>query len=360
MSPAPFSGATPGRGQKQMSETRESFGVCTASSLLVALMLAFLLSLLLTLADFHDAGEFWPVLGLRSLFLVWVALLSLFILCRLGRLLAGTSVVARHWVAFGTVQLVVLGLSLLVVNFNQFLVDPVRTAQESPQLFVLRNLGVSLIVCMVLLRYVTLYERWKVQVQSEAQARLHSLQARIRPHFLFNTLNTIASLIPEQPEQAEQATMDLADLLRTGLKDESSHLLADELELVRGYLRIESLRLGERLQVEWLLDDDLPLDRPVPALLLQPLVENAVIHGIAVRADGGRLVIRGALARFGRLRFVVENPLAAGDAPINSGNQLALDNIRQRLALAYEQGAGLKTEREDGLFRVTLTIPVEE
>ncbi|MFU8833547.1 MAG: sensor histidine kinase, partial [Wenzhouxiangella sp.] len=169
-----------------------------------------------------------------------------------------------------------------------------------------RNQLIALIATLVFLRYIDFRRQWARQLAAEHGARLEALQARIRPHFLFNTLNTIASLIPGQPEQAEQATMDLADLLRTGLKDESSHLLSDELDLVRGYLRIESLRLGERLRVEWLLDDELPLDRPVPALLLQPLVENAVIHGIAARPDGGRLVIRGELARFGRLRFVVE------------------------------------------------------
>jgi len=332
---------------------------CSGASLLLLLLLSLGLALVIVLAGLRQADLLVAEFGKVSFFILWISLTSAALLC------TGQRWVKRlpNWwtgvVGFTAVQLVTLFYSLLVISGPAWLVSLSELAMEVPSLFVVRNLAISLLASFMIFRHWALMNLWRLQIAAESRARLEALQARIRPHFLFNTLNTISSLIPDQPDQAEQATMDLADLLRTGLKEEASHLLADELALVRGYLRIEGLRLGERLQVEWLLDDALPLDTPMPALLLQPLVENAVIHGIAARPDGGKLVIRGQLARFGRLRFVVENPLAADDAPDHVGNQLALDNIRQRLALAYEQGAGLKTERADGLFRVTLVIPVD-
>ena len=340
-------------------ESLETHSLCSGRALLFTVLLSFLLAFLLTLAGLRNLQDFWRLLGLNSLFVVWAGLLTLLLLCTLDRRLVQWSMLRVGLLTIAFVQILVGLLSLLIVWFVDLLSAGDFLARYSPRLFVGRNLGIALIVSLVISRYLVLQEHWKRQLLAESEARLDALQSRIRPHFLFNTLNTISSLIPDQPEQAEQATMDLADLLRTGLKDESSHSLADELELVRGYLRIESLRLGERLQVEWALADELPLDKPVPALLLQPLVENAVIHGIAARPDGGLLVIRGELLRFDRLRFVVENPLASENTPNSKGNQLALDNIRQRLTLSFEQGAGLKTERENALFRVTLTIPVK-
>ncbi|MDT8450962.1 MAG: histidine kinase, partial [Wenzhouxiangellaceae bacterium] len=201
-------------------------------------------------------------------------------------------------------------------------------------------------------------QRWKSQLRAEQGARMASLQARIRPHFLFNTLNTIASLVRTRPDDAEQAVLDLSDLLRSGLRDESWHTLADELELVRGYLRIESLRLGERLRIDWQLSDALPVDDELPALLIQPLVENAIMHGIARLPEGGELKIAGRADRGGKWSFVVENPVPTDDDPNGGdGARMALDNIRQRLELAWEGQAQLITNQGDGRFRAELRFP---
>ena len=121
--------------------------------------------------------------------------------------------------------------------------------------------------------------------------------------------------------------------------------------MIRGYLRLESLRLDDRLKVQWEMADDLPLDHLIPPLLVQPLVENAVIHGISRCSQGGIIRIMGHRIRFRRMQFTVENPVSEADSgALSTGNQTALDNIRQRLELAYEERAGLKVERDGGCF----------
>ncbi|MCC8998933.1 MAG: histidine kinase, partial [Candidatus Contendobacter sp.] len=193
---------------------------------------------------------------------------------------------------------------------------------------------------------------------AEARARLRALQARIHPHFLFNTLNTIASLIPGQPDRAEQAVLDLADLLRSALAHREPIALHQELELTRRYLAIERLRLGDRLRVDWRLDPDLPLDLPIPALLLQPLVENAIQHGIQCLPEGGILIIQ-IEKHAAALRITVINPQPrdSGERP-RAGQRIAQDNIRQRLQLAYATPDPLAITETPDHYQVSFTIPL--
>lgn len=145
---------------------------------------------------------------------------------------------------------------------------------------------------------------------------------------------------------------------RTGLKSDEAHALSDELDLVKRYLRLEALRLEDRLTVDWQIAKDLPLEQGLPPLLLQPLVENAILHGISRRATGGTLRIEGQRIRFARLRFTITNSLPDPESRPAEGNRSALDNIRQRLALAYEERYGLKTWIDGDCFKAELTIPV--
>ena len=319
------------------------------------------LALCLALAGVVRVGGFWPALGLNAIFIFWVVLTAVALLCpRRGWLLRQLGR-AAPWFAFLLIQLVVVLYSALIILAEPWLQPLTLVAHSAPGFFLFRNLAISLVVSVALSRYLALQQRWKEQVATESRAILEALQARIHPHFLFNALNTITSLIPEQPGEAEQATMDLSDLLRTGLTDQASHTLSEELELVRGYLRIESLRLGERLEVDWQLADDLPLDAELPMLLIQPLVENAVVHGVARLPAGGRLTIQGERIRRGRIRLRIENPLLDRDesGQTSEGNRMALDNVRQRLALAWEEGARLKTRRESDRFFVEIVLPID-
>lgn len=345
------------RGLTAPKQTHSLPDLCSNQVLLVLLLLAFGLALLIVLSVPDPFAGFWPALGLASLFTVWVTVLVAGCLCALDRL--GLLAHRFRWaVVFLVIQAVVLLASgLTVLASRQFsgieLFEP-----GVADTFIWRNQLIALIASLAFIRYLALHQRWKSQLRAEQGARMASLQARIRPHFLFNTLNTIASLVRTRPDDAEQAVLDLSDLLRSGLRDDSWHTLADELELVRGYLRIESLRLGERLRIDWQLSDTLPLDDELPALLIQPLVENAIVHGISRLPEGGELKIAGRADRGGKWSFAVENPVPEeGEPNGGDGARMALDNIRQRLELAWEGRARLVTKRDDGRFRAELRMP---
>ena len=161
---------------------------------------------------------------------------------------------------------------------------------------------------------------------------MRALQARIRPHFLFNSMNTIASLTRTDPERAEEAVEDLADLFRANLNEKRSSItLKEELEVARIYQRIEQLRLGERLHVIWDVAD-LPMRALVPGLLMQPLLENAIYHGIEPRPGGGIVTVSGALDG-DIIALTVRNPLPEAGGDAHAGNRIALENIRERMDL---------------------------
>jgi two-component system sensor histidine kinase AlgZ len=187
------------------------------------------------------------------------------------------------------------------------------------------------------------------------EARLQALTARIRPHFLFNSLNAVLSLIRAEPKRAEHALEELAELFRALMRDNRDLVpLADEIALCRQYLDLEKLRLGDRLKVEWEIDD-LPGEVLVPALMLQPLLENAVYHGIEpVEAPG---VIHIRFTRKGdELVIALDNPVCPGGSH-QAGNRMALANIRERLALHYDLEARLEAQEENGIYKVNMVLP---
>jgi two-component system, LytTR family, sensor histidine kinase AlgZ len=194
-----------------------------------------------------------------------------------------------------------------------------------------------------------------------AEARLQALQARIRPHFLFNSLNAVLSLIRTEPRRAEETLEDLADLFRVLMRDARDFTsLADELQLCRQYLAIEKIRLGDRLQVQWEtvdIDDAVLRQAQIPALLLQPLIENAVHYGVEPAREPVLIQIR--LSRsIDRIDIEIVNPVTAdADEQQIQGNRMALDNIRERLTLLYDVEAQLTTTMARGFFQVRLRFP---
>ncbi|MFA7665841.1 MAG: histidine kinase [Burkholderiaceae bacterium] len=190
---------------------------------------------------------------------------------------------------------------------------------------------------------------------SQAEGRLQALQARIRPHFLFNSLNSVIALMRKDPRQAERTLENLADLFRVFMKDSRELVpLDDEVLLCKEYLTIERLRLTDRLKVHWDLGG-MPGDALLPSLLLQPLVENAVHHGIEPRSEPGDVEIR--IGRAGdRIRVEIANPLPES-APVRPGNHMALSNVRERLALTFDVEGQLETRAQDGRFRVVVQFP---
>jgi len=208
-----------------------------------------------------------------------------------------------------------------------------------------------------MLRYFYVRDQWRDQVRANAKASLQALQARINPHFLFNSMNTIAALVRRDPHTAESAIEDLSDLFRAALGDENAEAtLAEELQIARQYLAIEQLRLGTRLRLDWQLAADLPMQIRMPRLTLQPLFENAVIHGIAGLPEGGEIEVV-AKAADGRVQLTISNPLPPGNPTVGHGH--ALDSIRRRLALYYGAPASLTETTDNGRFSIQLGIPNE-
>jgi two-component system sensor histidine kinase AlgZ len=188
-----------------------------------------------------------------------------------------------------------------------------------------------------------------------AEARIQALQARIRPHFLYNSINAVLSLIRSEPRRAERALEDLADLFRVLMSDNRTLApLANEVELARQYLALEELRLGERLKVTWRIEG-MPGDALVPPLVLQPLVENAVYHGIEPSDAGGEIEIDIGLFG-GQLVMELKNPFPGGGRH-SSGNRMAIVNIRERLQLHFDAEASMRSEVKDGFYKVTMRMP---
>ena len=193
---------------------------------------------------------------------------------------------------------------------------------------------------------------------AQAEARLAALNARIRPHFLFNSLNAVLALIRARPQQAEEALESLSDLFRAAMRDPAALVsLADEIALSKQYLELEKLRLGERLAVDWQIGP-VPMDQPIPPLMLQPLLENAVYHGIEPAPEGG--TVRVSIARRGEeLIIAIGNPTAA-QLQHAAGNQMAVLNIRERLALYYDLEARLEIEAGDHCYEVRIILPCRQ
>lgn len=328
------------------------------TALLVVVIIGELLAMILTLSPLRPDADRWQTLSLLSLFIQWLGLSSAALLSLLRRPLS-----RLHDTQAGLACYAILLLNtLLFTEIAYQAIVRYRLIEEAGGVdhlgFLLRTVAIGAIIHALALRYFYVAHKWRSQVRAEAQARLQALQARIRPHFLFNTMNTIASLIRDQPAQAEEAVEDLSDLMRMNLRDQGQFIpLAEELELCHRYLHIEKLRLGDRLQVEWTLAVEADA-LTVPPLLIQPLLENAIYHGIEPSARGGRLRVASALTKDG-IEIRIENPLPVpetGGSP-RSGNRMALDNIRQRLALAYGEQARLTVHNRDGLFQVIITLP---
>lgn len=290
-----------------------------------------------------DAQAFWAeFIGLSALAQP-ALLLTLLALCAAGRWLRSQPY--RLGVAF------TLALGVAVPMLVTLWLSPVLVGGETYPL-----IGVALFSLLLgagLLAYFNL--RARALSPAITEARLQALQARIRPHFLFNSLNAVLSLVRSDPRRAEHALENMADLFRA-LMGNASQLapLEDEVALTRAYLELEQLRLGDRLQVAWHINK-MPADALIPPLVIQPLVENAVYHGIEPLPDGGEISLN-LYRSADKVHIVVRNPIAT-DAGHHKGNRIALANIRERLLLHFDLDAQLKLEPLGAVYQVHIVIP---
>jgi len=325
---------------------------CAIRMVFAVVVSAELLAIVLTLGAFPDPQLFWSELSLRSLYIQWVALTVSALYCLLRAPLGRLS----HGLAGTAAWLLILLVTAGVLLAAQWL-DLRTSTPLLPDLAI--HLAIAGIVGAMLLRYLYEQHRERQRELAESQARLQALQARIRPHFLFNSMNTIASLTRVDPGLAEQVVEDLSDLFRATLSDAADlSTLARELELARGYLRIEGQRLGGRLRVHWDVEG-LPRDVRLPGLLLQPLLENAVYHGVEPATDGGDITISGR-CRNGVISLAVRNTLPGGPGlAVRPGNRMAQQNVRERLDAAFGDAAGMVVGEVDGCYQVRLHFPLE-
>ncbi len=259
---------------------------------------------------------------------------------------------ARMAYAHGAAAIAVVGvvIAVLVESVLATILPPGAHA-DSP---FLTHIVFTLVATALLLGYFHLRARALSPAISEA--RLQALQARIRPHFLFNSINGVMSLVRSDPRRAEDALHDMADLFRVLMRDNRELApLSDEVELCRQYLELEKLRLGERLEVDWNVKS-MPGDALVPPLLLQPLLENAVYHGIEPSSARGTISINIFLTR-GEVHAILRNPYDPGKSRHERGNRMAIANIRERLALHFDAEARLESRALADAYEVHIRLP---
>ena len=253
----------------------------------------------------------------------------------------------RPRVAIGAVTIVTCAVTLAIATLMPAIAIEARAG-------LVRHLVFAIVAQFVLIGYFEL--RARALSPAITEARLQALQARIRPHFLFNSLTAVLSLMRSEPRRAEAALEDLADLFRVLMRDNRDLApLADEVELCRQYLELEQLRLGERLVIDWNVKS-MPGDALVPPLVLQPLLENAVYHGIEPSAAPGVLSINIFLSR-DEVHAILRNPYIANGARHVTGNKMALDNIRERLALHFDAEASLESRVSRDVYEVHIRMP---
>ncbi len=352
---------------------------CALRMVLAVVLVGQLLAFVVVLAPTRLSADSWRDMAYSSLFIQWVGLSSAVVLCFSRRWLKRVSNAQAGFFSYSIVLLVTLVLSEIgfwlvvdgivpvaassfsVPSYDQSNAPAMVTFVKTPQHLelLLRNLGISAIVSAVALRYFYVQHQWKTNLESEHRARIQALQSRIRPHFLFNSMNTIAALTRSDPALAEEVTEDLAELFRVSLGDASVPVsLARELELCRQYLHIEKQRLGDRISDRWAIED-LPSAALIPGLSLQPLVENAVYHGIEPATGGGVIEISGGEEK-ARVWIRIANS-RPGDNGHNSrpgGNQMAQENVGQRMRAFFGDGAEIQVQEGASEYAVELRFPL--
>ncbi|WP_174213519.1 sensor histidine kinase [Stenotrophomonas sp. SAU14A_NAIMI4_5] len=335
--------------------------LCRLPRVLAMLGLAELVVVVLALAP--DGSRHWTLgeLASASGFALWLSLAVSACLCLLRRALSTLPEVLGALLAIALSALIAVACAGVVHALYAVLGDNF-TRGISFWRFTLGSAATTALITALALRYFYVSDRWTAQVQANARAQADALQARIRPHFLFNSMNLIASLLHRDPAVAERAVLDLSDLFRAALgAGEGDSTLQAECELAERYLSIESLRLGERLQVHWQREEPLPWDLALPRLVLQPLVENAVLHGISRLPEGGTIELLLA-CRNNELQITVRNPAPDPQAPglaLARGAGHAQHSIGHRLAWRFGRAARMTAGWSEGYYSCQVTVPIQ-
>lgn len=317
------------------------------SALIAVILAGEALAALLALSPV-PANDRLVLFGLMSLGIQWIALGTLAAIYVLGNLLGRLPPHVLAWACLGLLLL----MTLLLVLLAWWLLDLHQTHDQDFTTFLFRTLALALVAgLLALLAYQNHWRARHLAVRAK-QAELDALQARIHPHFLFNTLNTGVALVHQQPEKLEQLLLDLADLFRAALAGPARIPLHEELDLTRRYIEIERLRFGSRMQLLWELPDPLP-DLLVPTLSIQPLVENAIHHGVEPSAQ--TCTLRIAVEHDTRqVRITIDNDLPETRISMHQGHQVGLQAARTR---TQAMGGDVEAGTKDNKYRAVLSLP---
>ena len=329
--------------------------LCQAQSILFLVLVSELLVFVLVLFSSNFFDFDWLALGLASLFIQWNVLVSAAVVCNIRPWLMGMSVPSATSIAYGLILMLTFTFSLGA----EVILEGMGPITEIGWGRIVRNLLIAMIMSGIAFRYFFLSHQLRSREQAELTSRIQALQSRIRPHFLFNSMNIIASLISIDPDLAEEVVEDLSSLFRASLNDSTSEpvTLAEELDLCERYVHIERLRLDDRLTVKWEVNVDTSAIR-IPLLTLQPLLENAIYHGIQPLPGGGTVTV--SIEQVGQqVRIEITNPMPETPYEHEQGNRMALDNIRNRMVALYGPEALLTTDVYEYLFTTRLNYPVK-
>jgi two-component system sensor histidine kinase AlgZ len=336
---------------------------CKLPRIAAVLGVAELVVLVIALTPHADGRWGLREFAAASVFGLWLALIVAIVLCKtralIDRLPRWLGIAAAMSLPMAAAALGAWSVQEIDTGLGYGLTLP---AHESVR-FISSVALLTGLITGVALQYFTLRDQWQAQLQAHAKAQVEALQARIRPHFLFNSMNTIASLVRSDPITAERAVVDLADLFRAALgAGQGDSTLAEEIQLCERYLSIEKLRLGDRLRVDWQLLEPLPMTMKLPRLVLQPLLENAVLHGITRLPDGGEINVHVA-AENRRLRVSIRNPTLPPrerdiDLRYGQGHGHGQDSTAQRLAYQFGSSASMTSGYADGYYVCEFTLPL--
>lgn len=325
--------------------------LCRGQYVVRAMVLAQAIAVVLAFSPGLHAEYIWERLGVISVFVHWVVLLTVLFFCLLRKLINRLSAFYILVSAISIFLCVTACISLLSYTWLDTLSSDFNHTVSG---FVLTNLMVAFIIGLLAIQFFIMHSERSEQLAAQGKAELSALQARIQPHFLFNSLNTVAELTHIDANAAEKALLDLAALFRAALHAGELVKLKDELELAQQYLSLEQWRLGKRMQVQWHIDENIA-DIFIPSLTVQPLLENAVRYGIEGSSATSVLSVVYTESRQA-ISLVITNPFMHV-SEMRRGNGVALKNIRQRLKLQYGDRASLTLGVVNDVFRVKLIIP---
>ncbi len=333
---------------------------CDPMRVFVVFVITEMLVFIYALPSLGETQHFFVRFSVTSLFAQLIALNLVLVLCHFrstfNRLPVSAGVLAYSLLLILTAWL----YAHLALWLNASLNTPFGPPVTAQHWFVLRTVIMTWLAGLALLRYFFVQRQWQKKTHQHAEARFMALQSRIKPHFLFNSMNSIASLIAIDPAKAEKAVENLAGLFRHALTKNPGQTvsLAEEMQWVDKYLSMEKMRLGPRLRCETDVAEEL-IDAQIPALCLQPLVENAIVHGIQSRPEGGKIRLE-ARRQGNQLVIRIHNPLPQPRVSNtdHTGHGMALDNIRERLRLLYGTKASLDTASTSDGFEATVRLPL--